>query len=65
MQMNNQPINYNTRFGQLHEQPVGEGVETSKHAKATTISQGDHRSSDYGDMLLYRQRAQNAYKQGF
>lgn len=63
--MNSHPINYNSRFGALRENPVGEGVETSKGAKATTIAEGDHHSSAYGDMMLYRHRTQNNGKQGF
>ena len=59
--MNSSGINYNTRFSQLQESAIGEGIEANRFAKSEVKATGDARSSDYGDMLIQRHRSQNAY----
>ncbi len=63
-QMNKQGIDYNTRFHAVRESGIGEGLETGKSAHTQDRAPGDFNSTGAGDLMMYRQRAQNAYQQG-
>jgi hypothetical protein len=55
--MNSQGINYNTRFAPLRDAGIGEGIESTRTAKASTKADGDYQSNSFGDVVLHRQRA--------
>ncbi len=61
-QMNSKDIDFNTRFRTQQEHGIGEGLETAKGAKASDQARGDDNSGLFADLIMYRQRAKNAYQ---